>query len=65
MGFIFKFSYADLLRKLNRTMFVMILIAIGVAGMMFMQGFYDGLLNTMKENVIRSGIGHIIIEHAK
>lgn len=65
MGFIFKFSYANLLRKLNRTMVVMILIAIGVAGMMFMQGFYDGLLNTMKENVIRSGTGHIIIENAE
>ena len=47
-----------------RSILVIVLIAIGVTGMMFMEGFYQGILSNMKGDFIRNS-GHIIVEHEK
>ncbi len=64
MNFLFKISFTNLTRRMYRSILVIVLIAIGVTGMMFMEGFYQGILSNMKGDFIRNS-GHIIVEHEK
>ncbi|MDH5465294.1 MAG: hypothetical protein OEW60_06655, partial [Thiovulaceae bacterium] len=62
MNFMLKISVTNLLRRFYRSVIIILLIAIGVVGMMFLNGFYNGLLESMKGGFLRSS-GHIVVEH--
>ena len=63
MGLMLKMAYANLWRRRSRTIVVIVMIAMGIAGLMFMQGFYDGMLEGMKDAMIRTGSGHVMVEN--
>ncbi|MFC1482635.1 ABC transporter permease [Candidatus Margulisiibacteriota bacterium] len=58
---VIKMSYRNLWRRKIRTIIVIICIAVGLTGLIFTGGLYDGMLLQMKESIIKSDIGHITI----
>lgn len=64
MQFMWKISIVNLIRRFYRSIVIIILITISVTGMMFMNGFFEGILSNLKEVFIQAN-GHIIIEHRK
>lgn len=63
MNLLFKMAFANLWRRKSRTVVVVLMIGLGVSGLMFIQGIYDGMLSGMKNSMIRSGTGHLVIQH--
>ena len=58
---IIKISYRNLWRRRARTIVVICMISIGLAGLIFSSGLYDGMAYQMIKDTINSQSGHISI----
>ena len=54
-----KIAWASLLRRRTRSVLLVLMIAISLLGLLFMEGIYDGMTEQMISNAIRSDSGHI------
>jgi len=54
-----KIAWASLVHRRTRSILVILMIAISLWGLFFMQGIYDGMTEQMINNAIRSDSGHI------
>ena len=54
-----RIAWASLIRRRARSVLVVIMIAVSLWGLLFMQGIYDGMIEQMINNAIRSDSGHI------
>lgn len=58
---IFKTAFLSLIRRKLRTTLVILMIAISLWGLLFMQGIYEGMTQQMITNAIKSDSGHLSI----
>lgn len=58
---IFKMAWASLVRRRTRTVLIVLMIAMSLWGLLFMQGLYEGMYEQMISNAIRSGCGDIVL----
>lgn len=58
---IFKIAWASLTRRRTRSVLLILMIAVSLWGLLFMEGIYDGMTEQMISNAIRSDSGHISI----
>jgi len=56
-----KIAWASLSRRGTRSILVVLMIAVSLWGLLFMEGIYDGMIEQMVNNAIRSDSGHISI----
>lgn len=56
---IFKIAWASLARRYTRSVLLVLMIAVSLWGLLFMEGIYDGMTEQMISNAIRSDSGHI------
>jgi len=56
-----KISWASLKRRRVRSFMVMLMICLSLWGLVFMEGIYDGMVEQMIANAIRSDCGHITL----
>ncbi len=56
-----KISWASLKRRGIRSLMVMLMICLSLWGLVFMEGIYDGMIEQMIGNAIRSDCGHITL----
>ncbi|MDL1979518.1 MAG: FtsX-like permease family protein [Deltaproteobacteria bacterium] len=54
-----KIAWAFLVRRRTRSVLVVMMIAVSLWGLFFMEGIYDGMTEQMINNAIRSDSGHI------
>lgn len=54
-----KIAWASLVRRSTRSALVVMMIAVSLWGLFFMEGIYDGMTEQMINNAIRSDSGHI------
>lgn len=54
-----KIAWASLMRRRTRSVLVVMMIAVSLCGLFFMEGIYDGMTEQMINNAIRSDSGHI------
>jgi ABC-type lipoprotein release transport system permease subunit len=54
-----KIAWASLVRRRTRSVLVVMMIAVSLWGLFFMEGIYDGMTEQMINNAIRSDSGHI------
>jgi len=60
-SFICKIAWASLLRRPARTLLVILMIALSLWGLLFMQGLYEGMTEQMISNAIRSDSGSLTL----
>lgn len=58
---IFKIAWASLARRRTRSVLLILMIAVSLWGLLFMEGIYDGMTEQMISNAIRSDSGHVSI----
>lgn len=58
---IIKIAWASLTRRLTRNLLVVLMIAMSLWGLLFMQGIYEGMTEQMIDNAIRSSSGDITL----
>jgi ABC-type lipoprotein release transport system permease subunit len=56
-----KIAWASLFRRRTRSLLVVLMIAVSLWGLLFMEGIYDGMTAQMINNAIRSDSGHISV----
>jgi ABC-type lipoprotein release transport system permease subunit len=54
-------AWKSLVRRWTRSVLVVMMIAMSLWGLLFMQGLYEGMYEQMIDNAIRSGSGHLTI----
>jgi ABC-type lipoprotein release transport system permease subunit len=54
-----KIAWASLVRRSARSILLVLMIAVSLWGLLFMEGIYDGMTEQMIGNAIRSDSGHI------
>ena len=54
-----KIAWASLVRRSTRSALVVMMVAVSLWGLFFMEGIYDGMTEQMINNAIRSDSGHI------
>ncbi|HHB76380.1 MAG TPA: ABC transporter permease [Desulfobulbus sp.] len=54
-----KIAWASLKRRPSRSILLVVMIAVSLWGLLFMEGIYDGMTEQMITNAIRSDCGHI------
>ena len=59
--FIARIAWSSLVRRQTRAILVVLMIAMSLWGLLFMQGLYEGMYEQMIDNAIRSGSGQITI----
>lgn len=57
----YKIAWASLVRRRTRSVLLVLMIAVSLWGLLFMEGIYDGMTEQMISNAIRSDSGHISI----
>ncbi len=55
----FKIAWASLVRRRTRSVLLILMIAVSLWGLLFMEGIYDGMTEQMINNAIRSDSGHL------
>lgn len=60
-GSFLKIAYFNLWRRKSRTILVITMLGFGLAAMIFSQGLYEGMMVQMKNDLIRTGAGEIVI----
>ena len=58
---VFKIAWLNLWRRLRRSMMVILMIVFSLAGLLSLQGLYEGMYQQMIDNTIRSDSGEISI----
>lgn len=58
-----KLAFLNIWRRKSRTVIVIVMIGLSLAGLMFIQGLYDGWLVEMIEHTVRTDGGEIVIQH--
>ncbi|XOF32469.1 MAG: ABC transporter permease [Candidatus Electrothrix sp. YB6] len=56
-----RIAWASLVRRRSRSVLLVLMIAVSLWGLLFMEGIYDGMTEQMIGNAIRSDSGHISI----
>ena len=56
-----KMAYLNMWRRKSRSLVVMMMVAVSITGLLLMQGIYDGMIDQMVDNSIRSDSGQISI----
>lgn len=56
-----KLAFKNMFRRKSRTFLVVLMIALSLVGLLFLQGLYDGMLKQMVRSTIRSDAGEIVI----
>ncbi len=56
-----KIGITSLLRRRTRSILLIVMIAVSLWGLLFIEGIYDGMTEQMIANAIRSDSGHISI----
>jgi ABC-type lipoprotein release transport system permease subunit len=59
MNMTLKMAYLNMWRRKSRSLAVMLMVAVSVTGLLLMQGIYDGMIEQMVDNSIRSDSGQI------
>jgi len=54
-----KIAWASLARRRVRSLMVVMMIAVSLWGLLFMEGIYDGMTEQMIRNTIRADCGHL------
>lgn len=62
---IFKLGFRNLLRNKYRTLLTSIIIGLGLASMIVMDGFWKGMIENMVDSVTKTYIGHGQVHHPK
>ena len=55
----------NLWRRPSRTCLILVLISVGLCGLLFLQGFYAGMVTDLVQNAILKDCGHIILQNTK
>ena len=63
MNQILTLAWRNLWRRRQRTLIVVVMIAMGLSGLLSMQGIYDGMFRQMIDDTLRSSTGHLTIQH--
>lgn len=61
MNMTLKMAYLNMWRRKSRSLVVMLMVAVSITGLLLMQGIYDGMIDQMIDNSIRSDSGQISI----
>jgi len=61
MNLTLKMAYLNMWRRKSRSLVVMLMVAVSIAGLLLMQGIYDGMIDQMVDNSIRSDSGQMSI----
>ncbi len=61
MNMTLKMAYLNMWRRKSRSLVVMLMVAVSITGLLLMQGIYDGMIDQMVDNSIRSDSGQISI----
>ena len=59
----FKMALLHLFRRKGRSLLISFMIAISLIGLLLMEGMYEGMMNQLTQNSIKTGSGTIVIEH--
>lgn len=57
----YKTSIKSLLKRKTRSLLVVVMIAMSLWGVLVMQGYYDGMMNQMIKNAIKTDSGHVTL----
>ncbi len=63
MKLLLKIAYFNLWRRKSRSILVISMIAVSIVGLLLIQGLYQGMIQQMVDNGLRSDSGHISIYH--
>ena len=63
MKLLLKIAYFNLWRRKSRSILVISMIAVSIVGLLLIQGIYQGMIQQMIDNGLRSDTGHISIYH--
>ena len=60
-----KMALLHLFRRKGRSLLISLMIAISLIGLLLMEGMYEGMMNQLTLNSIKTGSGTLVIEHKK
>ena len=63
MGLLFRIAFLNLWRRMSRSVLVILMVGMSITGLLLMQGIFEGMINQMIDNSLRSDTGHISIYH--
>ena len=58
----FKMAILHLFRRKGRSLLISSMIAISLVGLLLMEGMYEGMMNQLTQNSIKTGCGTLVIE---
>ena len=61
MNMTLKMAYLNMWRRKSRSLVVMLMVAVSITGLLLIQGIYEGMIDQMVDNSIRSDSGQISI----
>lgn len=61
MSLLFRIAFLNLWRRMSRSVLVILMVGMSITGLLLMQGVFEGMINQMIDNSLRSDTGHISI----
>lgn len=61
----FKMALLHIIRRKGRSVLISLMIALSFIGLLLMEGMYEGMMNQITRNTIKTGSGTILIQHRK
>jgi len=59
----FKIALLHIIRRKGRSALISLMIALSFIGLLLMEGMYEGMMNQITHNTIKTGSGTILIQH--
>ncbi|KIM10873.1 MAG: hypothetical protein KU37_09120 [Sulfuricurvum sp. PC08-66] len=63
MALLFRIAFLNLWRRVSRSVLVIMMVTMSITGLILIQGIFQGMLNQMIDNSLRSDTGHVSIYH--
>ena len=63
MNLMFRIAFLNLWRRMSRSVLVILMVGMSITGLILIQGLFEGMINQMINNSLRSDTGHISIHH--
>lgn len=61
MSLLFRIAFLNLWRRMSRSVLVILMVGMSITGLLLMQGLFEGMINQMVDNSLRSDTGHVSI----
>ena len=61
MRLLFRIAFLNLWRRMSRSVLVILMVGMSITGLLLMQGLFDGMINQMIDNSLRSDTGHVSV----